>query len=52
MTHIQFKDVSNQRNSEAWSHFLYNKAQPTQKGNLFFVIQKEVVQAPKARSTI
>jgi len=31
--HIQFKDVSNQRKSEAQSHFLYNKAEPTPKCN-------------------
>jgi len=47
MTHIQFKDDSNQRKSEALSHFLYNKAQPTPKCNLCFRYTKEVVQAPK-----
>jgi len=45
--HIQFKDVSNQRKSEAKSHFLYNKAQPTPKYNLYSVIQRKVVQAPE-----
>ena len=50
--HIQFKDVSNQRKSEAQSHFLYNKAEPTPKCNLCSVMQKELVQAPRAWSTI
>jgi len=52
ITHMQFRDVRNQRKSEAWSHFLYNNAQPTPKCNLCSVIQNEVVQAPKAWSTI
>ena len=49
---MQFKDISNQRKSEAWSHSLYNNAQPTPECNLCSVIQKEVVQAPKAWSNI
>jgi len=44
--HIQFKNVSNQRKSEAQSHFLYNKAQQAPLCNLFSVIQ-ELVQALK-----
>ena len=51
--HRKFKDVSNQTKSEAQNHFLYNKAQPTSKcnlGSVIQVIQKEVVQAPKAWS--
>jgi len=50
--HIQFKDVSNQRKSEAWSRFLYNKAQPTPKCNLCAIIQKEVAQAPTVWAAI
>ena len=45
--HIQFQDISNERKSEAWSHFLHNKAQQTPKYNLYSIIQKEGFQALK-----
>jgi len=44
---IQFKEVSNKKNPDTYSHFSYNKAQQTPKCNLCSVIQKEVTQALK-----
>jgi len=40
MADIQFQDIDNQRNSDVWSHFLYNNAQQTLKCNLCSVILK------------
>jgi len=40
MADSRFEDVSDRRESEVWSHFLYNRAQETAKRNLCSVVLK------------